>query len=47
MTNEPEEVGQVDTILNISFGMLGINSAVVVAFTRGRLEQPAPTPLQS
>ena len=28
--NEPQEVGQVDYILNNSFGMLGINSAVVV-----------------
>lgn len=28
--NEPLEVGRVDTILNLSFGMLGINSAVVV-----------------
>ncbi len=28
--NEPEEVGRIDTILNSSFGMLGINSAVVV-----------------
>ena len=28
--NEPRSVGQVDTILNMSFGMLGINSAVVV-----------------
>ena len=28
--NEPEEVGRVETILNLSFGMLGINSAVVV-----------------
>lgn len=28
--NQPEEVGRVETILNLSFGMLGINSAVVV-----------------
>ena len=28
--NEPRDVGRVDTILNMSFGMLGINSAVVV-----------------
>ena len=28
--NEPREVGRVETILNTSFGMLGINSAVVV-----------------
>lgn len=28
--NRPEELGRVDTILNLSFGMLGINSAVVV-----------------
>ncbi len=28
--NEPREIGQVDYILNSSFGMLGINSAVVV-----------------
>jgi 3-oxoacyl-[acyl-carrier-protein] synthase II len=28
--NEPREVGRVDTILNLSFGMLGINSALVV-----------------
>ena len=28
--NEPREVGQVDVILNNSFGMLGINSVVVV-----------------
>jgi 3-oxoacyl-[acyl-carrier-protein] synthase II len=30
VANEPREVGRVDTILNMSFGMLGINSAVVV-----------------
>lgn len=28
--NEPEEVGRVEHILNLSFGMLGINSVVVV-----------------
>ena len=28
--NEPREVKQVDVILNNSFGMLGINSAVIV-----------------
>jgi 3-oxoacyl-[acyl-carrier-protein] synthase II len=28
--NQPRDVGRVDTILNMSFGMLGINSAVVV-----------------
>jgi 3-oxoacyl-[acyl-carrier-protein] synthase II len=28
--NEPKEVQQVDVILNMSFGMLGINSAVIV-----------------
>jgi len=28
--NEPRHVGRVDTILNLSFGMLGINSALVV-----------------
>lgn len=36
--NEPEEVGRVDTILNLSFGMLGINSAVVVR--RGDIGTP-------
>ncbi len=30
VANHPREVGRVDTILNMSFGMLGINSAVVV-----------------
>jgi len=30
VANEPREVGSVDIILNNSFGMLGINSAVVV-----------------
>ncbi len=33
--NEPREVGRVDFILNNSFGMLGINSAVVVSRYRG------------
>jgi 3-oxoacyl-[acyl-carrier-protein] synthase II len=28
--NEPQKVGQVDYILNNSFGMLGINSVVIV-----------------
>ena len=28
--NEPRQVERVDTILNLSFGMLGINSAVIV-----------------
>ena len=28
--NEPISVGRVDHILNLSFGMLGINSAVVI-----------------
>jgi 3-oxoacyl-[acyl-carrier-protein] synthase II len=30
VVNEPKEIGQVDFILNNSFGMLGTNSAVVV-----------------
>ncbi len=30
VANEPQTVGRIDTILNMSFGMLGINSAVVV-----------------
>ncbi len=30
VVNEPREVGRVETILNMSFGMLGINSAVLV-----------------
>ena len=30
VANEPRSVGRVETILNMSFGMLGINSAVVV-----------------
>ena len=28
--NQPREVSRVDHVLNLSFGMLGINSAVVV-----------------
>ena len=35
VVNEPREIGEVDYILNNSFGMLGINSAVVVARYRG------------
>ena len=35
VANEPRDVGRVDTILNMSFGMLGINSAVVVRKYRG------------
>jgi len=34
--NEPERVGEVENLLNLSFGMLGINSAVVVR----RIGQP-------
>lgn len=30
VVNQPREIGRIDTILNLSFGMLGINSAVVV-----------------
>ncbi len=30
VTNQPKNLGRVDTVLNLSFGMLGINSAVVV-----------------
>jgi 3-oxoacyl-[acyl-carrier-protein] synthase II len=30
VVNEPRDIGRVDTILNTSFGMLGINSAVIV-----------------
>ncbi|HED66803.1 MAG TPA: beta-ketoacyl-[acyl-carrier-protein] synthase family protein [Planctomycetes bacterium] len=30
VANEPHELGRVETIMNMSFGMLGINSAVVV-----------------
>ncbi len=28
--NQPKEVGRIDTIMNLSFGMLGINSALVL-----------------
>ena len=34
VANEPRDVGRVETILNMSFGMLGINSAVVVGRCR-------------
>jgi 3-oxoacyl-[acyl-carrier-protein] synthase II len=34
VANTPKDVGRVDTILNMSFGMLGINSAVVVGRLR-------------
>ncbi len=34
VANEPKSVGRVETILNMSFGMLGINSAVVVGRCR-------------
>ncbi len=34
VVNEPLEVGGVETILNLSFGMLGINSAVLVRAPR-------------
>ncbi len=30
VANTPRDVGRIDTILNMSFGMLGINSAVIV-----------------
>ena len=30
VANQPRAVGRIDTVLNMSFGMLGINSAVVV-----------------
>ena len=30
VVNEPKSLGRIDTILNLSFGMLGINSAVVI-----------------
>jgi 3-oxoacyl-[acyl-carrier-protein] synthase II len=33
--NEPKQVGRIDVILNNSFGMLGINSAVVVRRSPG------------
>jgi 3-oxoacyl-[acyl-carrier-protein] synthase II len=29
--NEPKHLGRIDTLLNLSFGMLGINSAVVIS----------------
>jgi 3-oxoacyl-[acyl-carrier-protein] synthase II len=35
VANEPRDVGRVDTILNMSFGMLGINSTVVVRAWNG------------
>ena len=35
VVNRPEEVGRIDTILNLSFGMLGINSALVVRRATG------------
>jgi 3-oxoacyl-[acyl-carrier-protein] synthase II len=34
VANTPRSVGRVDTILNMSFGMLGINSAVIVRAVR-------------
>jgi 3-oxoacyl-[acyl-carrier-protein] synthase II len=34
VANEPRAAGKIDTILNMSFGMLGINSAVVVGRCR-------------
>ena len=34
VANSPRAAGRVDTILNMSFGMLGINSAVVVGRLR-------------
>ena len=30
VANQPQELGKVETILNNSFGMLGINSVVIV-----------------
>jgi 3-oxoacyl-[acyl-carrier-protein] synthase II len=30
VANEPRQLGEVDVILNNSFGMLGINSAVII-----------------
>ncbi len=30
VANEPKRLGRIDSILNLSFGMLGINSALVV-----------------
>ena len=35
VTNRPREIGRIDTILNLSFGMLGINSALVVRRFQG------------
>lgn len=35
VVNQPKELGRVDTILNLSFGMLGINSALVVRRYQG------------
>lgn len=35
VVNRPKELGRVDTILNLSFGMLGINSALVVRRYQG------------
>ena len=35
VANQPRELDRVDTILNNSFGMLGINSAVIVRKCRG------------
>ena len=34
VTNAPREVGRIETILNMSFGMLGINSGVLVRSLR-------------
>jgi len=34
VANAPRSVGRIDTILNMSFGMLGINSAVIVRAVR-------------
>jgi 3-oxoacyl-[acyl-carrier-protein] synthase II len=33
--NQPRELGQVDCILNNSFGMLGINSVVIIRRFQG------------
>lgn len=35
VVNQPREIGQVDCILNNSFGMLGINSVVIIRKFRG------------
>jgi len=35
VVNQPRELGRVETILNLSFGMLGINSALVVRRVAG------------